>query len=243
MLVDKVGKSGNVYGKKSVDKDLTKTIKSVSRKTDTLFLLGPDVIYKAPSLAVKAIELLKKSGTGFTVLEKEPNTGAALYFLLGEVGETREAAEKAATVLNNYEKIIIYEPFEAKVIIQQYRAWGIRLTAKICTFTAFLSELMKINCLNRKTKEKYTTRIISLQEILRNKPGRKHIACGFYSLTLLPWEGNFPQATDHEQYIRVIRDCFKTMGTCTVTERYMITSSRQNISAEATHQRVKSHAT
>ena len=115
---------------------------------DILFFIGEDT--RAKGCAKNAVELLKKAGVNFTLLKDEPNSGYSMDFLIGAAAETKEIMENCAKTLNNYKKVICYDPADAKVMKREYKEWGINLTAEVVTFTEFILELIKEGKLNVK---------------------------------------------------------------------------------------------
>ena len=155
-LVENIQNCGNVYGEKDVPAALKKEIESLPEKADTLLFLGRDAIYKSPESAIKAIELLKKSGISFTVLKDEPDSGYAMEFLTGKTAESKEIAEKCAKALD-FKTVVCYDPSDAKIFMREYKEWGINLSAKVVTFTAFVSELIKNGTIKVKASGKVYT--------------------------------------------------------------------------------------
>lgn len=139
-MLGNIEKTGNIYGMTDIDADLAKAIASVSDNTDVLFFIGTDARYKAAKQAAKAVNLLKDSGIKFTVLEKEPDSGFALDFLAGAADETKSTMAACANVLNGYKTVIVYDPADAKVMLREYKEWGIDVKANIVTFTSFLAD-------------------------------------------------------------------------------------------------------
>ena len=109
--------------------------------SDTLFFIGEDT--RAFGCAKVAAEVLKKAGVDFTILKDEPNSGYSMDFLIGAAAETKDVMENCAKVLNKYKKVICYDPADAKVMMREYKEWGIDVKAEVVTFTAFLAELIK----------------------------------------------------------------------------------------------------
>ncbi len=140
-MLENLDAKGNVYG---LDKDeaLTNAAKELVDSKSLLFI-GEDATFKAPDKAAKAIELLKKAGVDFTVLANEPNSGASINFLISAVAETKAVMENAAKVLSNYDKIICYDPADAKLFKREYKEWGIELGAEIVTFTEYVASLIR----------------------------------------------------------------------------------------------------
>ena len=142
-LVANCLETGNAYGVKALDSALEAKIKEHSAKADTLLVLGADARYKMPEQAIKAIKVLEKADVNFTVLVDEPATGAQLDFLVGAANEAKSQMTEMAKVMNGYDTVVIYDPFDAKVIKRVYGEYGIELTAKAVTYTAYLNELLE----------------------------------------------------------------------------------------------------
>ena len=122
---------------------------------DILFYLGEDT--RAKGCAKSAVELLKKANVNFSMLENEPVSGYSLDFLIGAAAETKAVMEECAKVLNNYKKVVCYDPADAKIMKREYKEWGIDLKAEVVTFTEFLAELVKTGKLKvKKSGMKFT---------------------------------------------------------------------------------------
>ncbi len=143
VLVDNCLEKGNAYGITEIDAELKKAIANHSAKTDILLFLGVDAIYKAPDCAVKAIKALEKAGVDFTVLEKEPASGAQLEYLISAANETKEVMNDCAKAINGFKTVVAYDPQDAKVFKREYKEWDIALSAEVKTFTAFVAGLLK----------------------------------------------------------------------------------------------------
>ena len=89
----------------------------------------------------------------FTILKDEPNSGYSMDFLIGAAAETKAVMENCAKVLNNYKKVICYDPQDAKVMMREYKEWGIELKCEVVTFTKFVSDLIKDGKLNVKKSD------------------------------------------------------------------------------------------
>lgn len=134
-MISNLQEKGNVYGK---DVDVQEI-----KGGDILFFLGEDT--RAKGNADKAIELLKKANVEFSVLKDEPNSGYSMDFMVGAAAETKQIMEECAKVLNNYKKVVCYDPADAKVMMREYKEWGVELKAEVVTFTTFVAELIKEN--------------------------------------------------------------------------------------------------
>lgn len=142
-LVDNCLSTGNAYGKTELDAGLRAAISRHAAPTDTLLFLGVDARYQAPQQAEHAIRLLESAGVSFTVCEDEPPSGVQLDFLIGAAEETKTQMTAAAALLNRYDTVILYDPVDAKAVRQQYREYGVELTAKAVTYTAFCAGLLE----------------------------------------------------------------------------------------------------
>ncbi len=148
-MIRNVMEKGNIYGA-----DQNPDIPEFS-DNDTIFFLGESV--RAKDCAKTAVELLKKAGVSFALLKDEPNSGYSMDFLIGAAAETKAVMENCAKVLNNYKKVVCYDPADAKVMMREYKEWGIELKPKVVTFTEFLAGLIKDGKLNVKNSGKEFT--------------------------------------------------------------------------------------
>ena len=134
-MLDNLEEKGNIYGA-----DKNENIPEISGG-EILFFLGEDT--RAKGCAKVAVELLEKAGIEFSLLKDEPNSGYSMDFLVGAAAETKAVMENCAKVLNNYKKVVCYDPADAKVMKREYKEWDIDLKAEIVTFTEFLAGLIK----------------------------------------------------------------------------------------------------
>ena len=174
-MLDNVEKTGNIYGIDKIDSSFDEAIKKHTEKTDTLFFLGKDAIFKSPKNAVNAIKLLEKAGVEFTVLADEPDSGYAMEFMVGAAEETRQIAVNTAKVLNEYKKVICYDPCDAKMFLHEYKEWGTELGAEVVTYTKILSGLVSDKKLTvSKTSGAYTFQdpVHLARDIEEAKPAR-----------------------------------------------------------------------
>jgi len=134
-MISNLMEKGNIYGVENDNKipDF--------ENSDTLFFIGEDT--RTFGCAKNAVELLKKAGVDFTVLKDEPNSGYSMDFLIGAAAETKAIMENCAKVLSGYKKVICYDPADAKVMMREYKEWGIELKAEVVTFTDFVAGLIK----------------------------------------------------------------------------------------------------
>ena len=134
-MINNLMEKGNIYGIERENK-----IPDYP-ETDTLFFIGEDT--RAKGCAKDASEVLKKAGVDFTILKDEPNSGYSMDFMVGALAETKSMMENCAKVLNNYKLVICYDPQDAKVMMREYKEWGIELKCQVVTFTSFVANLIK----------------------------------------------------------------------------------------------------
>lgn len=149
-LVDRCLETGNAYGRTKLAKELEEMISGHFAKTDTLLFLGTDARYMVPGQAVKAARVLEKANVSFTLLHDEPESGAQLDFLIGAAEETRQQAVTAAKALDGYQRVVVYDPNDAKMIKRTYKEYGVEVSAKTVTYTAFLAQLLREGALHPK---------------------------------------------------------------------------------------------
>lgn len=141
-LVSNVAEKGNIFGVDNSDK-----IPEYA-DSETLFFIGEDT--RATGCAKVAADVLKAAGVDFTILKDEPNSGYTMDFLIGAAAETKAVMENCAKVINKYKKVICYDPADAKVMLREYKEWGIDLKPEVVTFTSFVAGLIKDGKLNVK---------------------------------------------------------------------------------------------
>lgn len=73
------------------------------------------------------------------MLANEPASGFDIRFLAGDVSETVEAAKKCAAVLNEYDKVIFFNPDDAKLVRREYKEWDVKVAAQTLTYTEYLA--------------------------------------------------------------------------------------------------------
>ncbi len=173
-MLSNLQKCGNVYGAVNENKI------PEFQDSDTLLFIGEDT--RAGGCAREAAELLKKAGVDFTVLQNEPNSGYSMDFLVGASAETKSVMENCANALSKYKKVICYDPADAKVMMREYKEWGISLKPEIVTFTAFIAQLIRENKLApKKTDLVFTPQDSPLlaRDLSETEPIREILsACG-----------------------------------------------------------------
>ena len=178
-MLQNINEKGNIYGKEENIPEI--------KGGDILFFLGEDA--RAKDCAETAVELLKKAGIDFTLLKDEPNSGYSMDFLISAAAETKTLTENCAKVLNNYKKVICYDPADAKIMKREYKEWGVELKAEVVTFTELLAELIRTGKLKvKKTELEFTPQDspILARDLEETEPLREILsACGTVNEMLL----------------------------------------------------------
>ena len=137
-LLEKYAQTGNVYGATACEclDGLYNT------DSETALFVGQDALYKSPESVKNAVAVLKKAGVSVS-LDKNQDSGAALWFLTGKTQETQTAAKACAETLNKYKTVVVYDPVDLKLMLHEYKEWGIEITAKIVSFNEYLLSLIE----------------------------------------------------------------------------------------------------
>ena len=138
---------GNAYGAGDLSADLKNAIKQHSAPTETLLFLGVDARYRMPAEALKTITILERTGIPFTVLADEPASGAQMDYLVGALKETKDQMQSCAAILNGYKTVIAVDPADAKVLRRTYGEYGVELTCRVETLSAFLAAALRAGSL------------------------------------------------------------------------------------------------
>ncbi len=154
-LLENYANTGNVYGKEAC-KCLDELYNTES---ETALFVGQDALYKSPQSVKNAVALLNKAGVGVS-LDKNQDSGAALWFLTGKTQETQNAAKACAQMLNKYKTVVVYDPVDLKLMLHEYKEWGIEITAKVVGFNEYLLSLIE----SGKIKVKKSRNEYSLQD-------------------------------------------------------------------------------
>lgn len=172
-LLEKYAQSGNVFGTEAC-KCLDELYNS---DNETALFVGQDALYKAPECVKNAVALLKKAGVSVS-LDKNQDSGAALWFLTGKTAETQAAAKACAERLNAYKTVIVYDPVDLKLMLHEYKEWGIEIKANLVSFNEYVLSLIENGKLNvKKSANEYSLQdnYAYARELDDSQTGRKLI--------------------------------------------------------------------
>lgn len=151
-LIETYASCGNVYGAEAPEI----LNQFYSEGSDTLFFAGQDAYFKAPEALVSVFKLFDKAGVKLDFV-KEQDSGAALWFLSGKTEETRNAANKLAGILNGYKTVVVYDPVDLKLMLHEYKEWGIELSCKLVSFNEYLLSIIDSGALKvKKSNSEYS---------------------------------------------------------------------------------------
>ena len=154
-LLEKYAQTGNVYGAEDC-----KCLDALyNTDSETALFVGQDALYKSAESVKNAVALLKKAGVS-VALDKNQDSGATLWFLTGKTAETMNVAKACAEMLNQYKTVIVYDPVDLKLMLHEYKEWGIEIAAKVVGFNEYVLGLIE----NGALKVTKSTNEYSLQD-------------------------------------------------------------------------------
>ena len=148
-LLETYAQTGNVFGIEAC-KCLEELYNTNSK---TLLFVGQDALYQSPESVKNAVAVLKKAGMDVS-LDKNQDSGATLWFLTGKTQETQDAAKKCAERLNGYETVIVYDPVDLKLMLHEYKEWGVEIKANVVSFNEYLLSLIESGKIKVQKSEK-----------------------------------------------------------------------------------------
>nr|HML48541.1 (Fe-S)-binding protein [Clostridia bacterium] len=140
-VLDRLLETGNVFGSKGC----ALTLPSSKEGAEVLVWLGATARYAMPEIAKAFLSLLGKAKVDFQILPDEPDSGVALYDLLGPVEEVRQAAKQSVEAVNatGAQRLVVLDSYDAAFFLHTIREWGLELKPQMITATAFVDDLVK----------------------------------------------------------------------------------------------------
>ncbi|MBE5740847.1 MAG: (Fe-S)-binding protein [Clostridiales bacterium] len=172
-ILEKYVASGNVFGAKPCE--CLNTLYNAD--SETALFVGQDALYKSPESVKNAVALLNKAGVSVS-LDKNQDSGAALWFLTGKTQETQKAAKACAEMLNQYKTVIVYDPVDLKLMLHEYKEWGIEISANVVSFNEYVLDLIESGKLSvKKSANEYSLQdnYAYARELDNSETGRKLI--------------------------------------------------------------------
>lgn len=140
-VLDRLIKTGNVFGRT----ECALTLPASKEGAEVLVWLGATARYAKPEIAKAFLALLGKAKTDYQILPDEPDSGVALYDLLGPVEEVRQAAKHSVEAIHatGAQTLVVLDSYDAAFFLHTIREWGMELKPQIVTATAFVDGLVK----------------------------------------------------------------------------------------------------
>lgn len=141
--IENIQTTQNIYGEGRAP-EVVEAAAQLPEQADVLLYLGQSGGARASAAGLAAISLLKKAGVSFTVLKKEPASGAFLEELMGNTGDVQEQARKAAASISatGARILVALNPHDACIFRDQYSQWGLLPGVEVVTVTAYLAGLI-----------------------------------------------------------------------------------------------------
>ena len=172
-LLEVYAKTGNVFGVEAC-----KCLEELyNTDSETALFVGQDALYKSPESVKNAVALLKEARVSAS-LDRNQDSGAALWFLTGKTQETQNAAKACAETLNKYKTVVVYDPVDLKLMRHEYKEWGIEIQAEIIGFNEYLLSLIENDKINvKKSANEYALQdnYAYARELDDSETGRKLI--------------------------------------------------------------------
>ena len=172
-LLEVYAKTGNVFGVE----DCKCLEELYNTDSETALFVGQDALYKSPESVKNAVALLKEARVSAS-LDRNQDSGAALWFLTGKTQETQNAAKACAETLNKYKTVVVYDPVDLKLMRHEYKEWGIEIQAEIIGFNEYLLSLIENDKINvKKSANEYALQdnYAYARELDDSETGRKLI--------------------------------------------------------------------
>lgn len=136
--IDTILENGNIFGG-AMDETY-----AAEDGAEVLLFLGQTIRGVYPQIGNAALKLLKKAGVAAQVLKEEPASGAYLGELMGYTGDVQQIAEKTAAALEQTgaKTLVVMNPADAQMFIEEYAKWGLLQNMQIVTITAYLDQLV-----------------------------------------------------------------------------------------------------
>lgn len=121
-----------------------KAVRELPAQAPVLLYLGDSARSKGDS-ALAVMELLKKAGISYTVMENEPDCGAHLGDLIGYVDEVRQMAVRCFDAMKKTRAttLVVLDPSYMSFIRHQCAKWEILPEFFVVTATSYCAQLIK----------------------------------------------------------------------------------------------------
>ena len=135
---------GNIYGEED-DPALLRELESLPEQAAVLLYIGQTGRTRGAATAISFIHLLKKTGISFTILKKEPPTGAFLMDLMGLTGDVQEIASVTANSIKDAgaKTVIALSPYDAAMMHDTFAEWNLLNGITVVSAPSFIADTLK----------------------------------------------------------------------------------------------------
>ncbi len=161
-------------------KAVTEAVAALPEKAEVLVYLGETARKKQEKIALAFLDLMKKTGTDFTVLKEEPQSGALLGELMGYVEDVKKVAQACADKCKEAgaKTIVVLDESDAAFMKHQWAEWQL-FDGAVTTATAFIADAIEKGSLKPGKVELtacYHDPAKIAREIEESEPARKIMA-------------------------------------------------------------------
>lgn len=185
-VIDSLLKDGTLYGV-AAEQTLRGFNLPQGKGAEVLVYIGQTAAVKEEATAKAVLSLLTKAGIEYNVMLENLSSGASEYDLIGEVRETKDVVAACAKAINAYgaKRLVVLDTSDARMMKQEYPAWGVELGCEVWTATAFIDKIMTEGKLNVQ-KAQGTVTFHDPERLARDihetEPARRLIAAMGYTL-------------------------------------------------------------
>jgi len=143
--IGNIQQKGNVYGLDKRLERVEKATKDLPLTAEVLVYLGQTAWYRNDEEAMALLSLLNKAGVAYTVLKDEPPSGSYMAELMGYTGDVQEMAARLAKRIDDSkaEYMVVLNPHDAFIFIQDYPRWGLLEGIQPMTATSYVAQLIE----------------------------------------------------------------------------------------------------
>ena len=149
--IENIVSCGNIYGEEE-DPSFLRELAGLPEQSEVLLYIGQTGRTRGASTAISFMHLLKKAGISFTVLKKEPPTGAFLMDLMGLTGDVQNTAAAAAEEIkaSGAKTVVALSPYDAVMLRNTYAEWNLLDGINVVSAPAFIADAFKSHAIKAK---------------------------------------------------------------------------------------------
>jgi len=134
-ILESIESGKNPYGRKS------NAYKGTGKKADFLYFMGDYIKFSGHPIADSVINIMKKAGQEYAILEEEPTDGKIMA-ILGFRGKAANAAKSLKKRFKDIgaKKIVVSDPLSYDCLKNDFPGYGIDLDARVMHISEYLEE-------------------------------------------------------------------------------------------------------